>query len=255
MDGGAWVHPRLAHAARRSRLASAVKTLGIDTSSSLVSVALFEGDVQIACSDEHAPRAHGERVLPLVERTLAEAHVASSELNLLAVGLGPGTFTGTRIGVATAKALAVGLDLPIVGVDSLRARALAVAEVRVELLAPLANAYKGEVFAGVYRVLGRTVAETIVPPFHAPLAEAHEKIARVVEEKPRYLPAPGVAGAVVAGAVVAGAESGDVPVAGAICVLARAHYGLNGSDNVHALEPLYVRRSDAKLPKRPLSLR
>ena len=93
--------------------------LAIDTSSSRVVVALGRADGSpIGETDWAAGHRHGETLLPAVGRILAENGVARSSLAAIVVGTGPGTFTGLRVGLATAKGLAQGLGVPIVGVAS-----------------------------------------------------------------------------------------------------------------------------------------
>ena len=93
--------------------------LAIDTSSSRVVVALGRADgSSIGETDWAAGHRHGETLLPAVGRILAENGVAQASLTAIVVGTGPGTFTGLRVGLATAKGLAHGLGVPIVGVAS-----------------------------------------------------------------------------------------------------------------------------------------
>jgi tRNA threonylcarbamoyl adenosine modification protein YeaZ len=93
--------------------------LAIDTSSSRVVVALGRPDGSaIGETDWAAGHRHGETLLPAVGRILAENGVARSSLAGIVVGTGPGTFTGLRVGLATAKGLAHALRIPIVGVAS-----------------------------------------------------------------------------------------------------------------------------------------
>jgi tRNA threonylcarbamoyladenosine biosynthesis protein TsaB len=108
---------------------------------------------------------HAARLLPLVEQALAQAGLAWGDVDRLAVGVGPGGFTGLRIGIATARALGQANGLPLVPVGSLAALA-AGAEGRV---AAVLDARRGEVFAGVWEA-GRE----LMPP----AALAPEELAR-----------------------------------------------------------------------------
>jgi tRNA threonylcarbamoyladenosine biosynthesis protein TsaB len=104
-----------------------VIVLGIDTAtwSTVVGLALPEGDTLQARDDpsgEQRP-GHATRLLPLAGALLAEAGLAWRDLQRIAVGVGPGTFTGLRIGIATARGLAQSLTVPLVGVSSLSALA------------------------------------------------------------------------------------------------------------------------------------
>src|SRR5690606_3548539 len=120
---------------------------------------------------------HGETLFPLLAFALEHAGLARTDVDLLAVGIGPGSFTGTRIGVATAKGLAVALDRPLVGVVSLAAIARGAPGAWI---VPVVDAHKGEVYAAAYERVGPALVERIAP-FHAPPAEA---LARVQEQVP-----------------------------------------------------------------------
>lgn len=98
------------------------KILAVDTSTENCSVALQVGD-DIISFCEMAPREHTTKILPMVERVLAQAGLTLNQLDALAFGRGPGSFTGVRIGVGVAQGLAFGADLPLLGISTLAAMA------------------------------------------------------------------------------------------------------------------------------------
>jgi tRNA threonylcarbamoyl adenosine modification protein YeaZ len=103
--------------ARRPRL------LAIDTATSRVAIAIAgaAGDrvtPPLAEASWEAGQRHGETLLPALDRLLGEQHIRRSDLSAVVVGTGPGTFTGLRVGLATAKGLAHGLGIPVVGVST-----------------------------------------------------------------------------------------------------------------------------------------
>ncbi|PCE66871.1 tRNA (adenosine(37)-N6)-threonylcarbamoyltransferase complex dimerization subunit type 1 TsaB [Salinivibrio sp. YCSC6] len=99
-----------------------LKMLAVDTATENCSVALCIGDQMMVRSDI-APREHTNKILPMVDEVLAEAGVSLTQLDALAFGRGPGSFTGVRIGIGIAQGLAFGADLPVLGVSTLAAMA------------------------------------------------------------------------------------------------------------------------------------
>ena len=96
-----------------------MNVLGIDTSTVTGGVALLSDDRLVGESVLNIRTTHSERLLPALERLLADAGITVKELDLLSVVTGPGSFTGLRIGVGTAKGLSYALGVPIVGVTTL----------------------------------------------------------------------------------------------------------------------------------------
>ena len=99
----------------------------VDASSSLCSVSLIADD-RIISLEERQPRRHAQRLLPLVDDVLAQAGVARQALDGLAFGRGPGSFTGIRIALSMVQGIALGLDIPVLGVSSLEMLASARAD-------------------------------------------------------------------------------------------------------------------------------
>jgi tRNA threonylcarbamoyladenosine biosynthesis protein TsaB len=123
--------------------------LAIETSTEACSVALYHAGATIARS-ELAPRRHAELVLPMADALLAEAGLGRRQLDAIAVGRGPGAFTGVRLAVSIAQGMALGLDLPVIPVSSLAALALDAPDDGSSVLAVI-DARMGEVYAACYR--------------------------------------------------------------------------------------------------------
>ena len=126
------------------------RLLAIDTATEACSAALLVGDEVIERS-EIAPRRHAELILPMIESLLAEAGISRGQIDAIAVGRGPGAFTGVRLAISVAQGLALGLDVPVVPVSSLAALAQdAPADIDAPILAVI-DARMGEIYAGTFR--------------------------------------------------------------------------------------------------------
>lgn len=100
--------------------------LAFDTATPLVTVALHDGDRVLVEHSSEQPMKHGEHLAPLIARAMEDVGIVRQDLTAIAVGVGPGPFTGLRVGVVTARTLGFVLDLPVYGVCSLDAIALEV---------------------------------------------------------------------------------------------------------------------------------
>jgi tRNA threonylcarbamoyladenosine biosynthesis protein TsaB len=101
------------------------RLLALDTATALCSVVVCEGDRVLALRCEHLGRGHAERLMPMVEETMAEAGFGYAALDAFAVTVGPGAFTGVRVGLAAARGLALATGRPLIGVTTLEALAAA----------------------------------------------------------------------------------------------------------------------------------
>jgi tRNA threonylcarbamoyladenosine biosynthesis protein TsaB len=129
--------------------------LGIDTATDVVSVAAVDGEVVLAASELRSERRHAEDVTPMIDFVVKRAGLGLNELAAIAVNVGPGLFTGMRVGIASAQALAYALSLPLVGVDGLAAMAAAVPAAtasHVDIVVPTIDARRSEVAWATHRV-------------------------------------------------------------------------------------------------------
>ncbi len=124
--------------------------LGLETSGKCGSAALLRDGVIVAFDQHDELNAHAEHMLPLVESVLATAGAAKAEIERVAVGTGPGNFTGLRVGIALSYGLGIGLGVPVVGVCSLAAIAHAARSDCSGTLLTLRDARKNEFFGAVY---------------------------------------------------------------------------------------------------------
>ena len=217
-----------------------MRILGIESSSRRGSVALLDDGRLVASLEHEVANQHAERLLPMVERVLAEAGWPKSSLDRLGVGVGPGSFTGLRAGIALAEGLSVGLDRPLCGVGSLLAMAHGALTERSGPCCALLDARRDELFAAVY-------AEShteLCPPVALPIADLAEFLRR--------------SGAVsVVGEVALGLPHGLSHAVGPLLDLPHARWvaALAGEldEASYPPEPQYVRGIGATLPSLPRS--
>jgi tRNA threonylcarbamoyladenosine biosynthesis protein TsaB len=124
--------------------------LGIDTTTLACSVALLKNGTVLAEATLNIKKTHSERLMPLLNNLLIESGIERETLDAIAVAAGPGSFTGLRIGVSTARALAQGLSIPAVPACTLEALAEAVPTPDT-LICPILDARRNQVYTALYR--------------------------------------------------------------------------------------------------------
>lgn len=221
--------------------------LGIDTCTARTSVALGTADGVLAAAALARPHTHGSFVIPAVEFCLAQAGVGAGDLHGVAVTLGPGLFTGMRVGIATAQALAHARGLPVVGMASLDLLAFGVRHAHRPVCAVL-DAKRKELFWGFYRVTPGGVqraGEFRVGPA--------DKLAGELEAQGEAALCVGD-GAIAHRALLeaAGAEVSTSPVlaypdAACLVELAVPRFLREETQRAEELRPVYLRGADARI--------
>jgi len=145
-----------------------VKVLGIDTASNIASVAVVHGN-QVLAEQRSDTAGHRADLLVLVDAVCAAAGVTARDLDGVAIGAGPGSFTGLRIGMATAKGIAFAAHKPLWAVSSLAALALPdIVADPSSIVVGVLDARRGEVYAGAYAIGSGGPAlvgeERVLPP-------------------------------------------------------------------------------------------
>lgn len=215
--------------------------LAFDTAMAACSAAVVrvagEGRETLAEHHEDRVKGHAEVLLPMIADVMRKARVGFSEIDRIAVTTGPGTFTGVRIGVATARGMAAASGLPVVGVTTLEAVAAGAAGMIADpgrAIASLFDARRGEVYVQCFAADLRALTE----PQVLPCEETWEAVA--VHDPI----AVGTGAGLAPGAQRAPIRVPDQPTAaivaarGALCAVPR-----------EAVVPLYLRPPDAKLPR------
>ena len=204
--------------------------LALDTALAATSVAVLDGDKVLAVRCEPMERGHQERLAGIVRDTMAEAGIGFASLNRIGVTVGPGSFTGLRVGLAFAKGLALALDIPCVGVGTLEALAASVAA--PGLVGAVIDARRGQVYLQVFR---NGVALT--QPEALPVEDVGARLEQVGAKE----------------ATLAGSGAALLPPGGHTLInihstdsIALARLTLQAKDPISRPEPLYLRAPDAK---------
>jgi tRNA threonylcarbamoyladenosine biosynthesis protein TsaB len=234
-----------------------MRILAVDTSTFVGTVAVLRDGELLSESSASVRASHGETLLPRLALALEQAGIKLADIDLFAVGLGPGSFTGVRIGVATAKGLALAENKPLVGVTSLRviARGMAAGTLR----AVAVDAHKGEVYCALYELADEGALRELIAPFHEAPAQAALRLREAAGTRQLSIAGNGIGRygqellAPLEGAVMRAAAFCDVPRAACLAHEAELVYAQQGPSDLARLEPLYVRASDAKLPTPKLS--
>jgi tRNA threonylcarbamoyladenosine biosynthesis protein TsaB len=227
-----------------------VKLAAIDTSTALGTVALFDGAELVAEDSQSVSNAHGESLLPMVDRLFSRVGWSPKDIGRWAVGIGPGSFTGVRIGVGTVKGIALATGAEVVGVTSLDAVAFGVAD-EVAVAVGVANevavgsvlfAMKGEVFVQVKRA-----GDVLLAPANVRIEDAMALLLALGLENlvlagsgALLLPVPVPVPRIYAD------PPNDVPRAASIGKIAMSR----ARDDLATLEPLYVRPPEITSPRR-----
>jgi len=144
-----------------------VLILGIDTATPQVGCAIGGHEGVIASFSVAKGKRHAETLVPAIDFLCRQAHVELDEIGAIAVDIGPGLFTGLRVGVATAKAMASALRVPVVGVSSLDLLAFPVRWTNRQIVS-VVDARRGEVFYAAYRQVPGGVQRLTEPQVGTP---------------------------------------------------------------------------------------
>ena len=158
-----------------------MKILAIDTSNHPMSVALVEDDQLLATTTLNMVRNHSIFLLPVIDDLFQKVQWQPQDLDRVVVAQGPGSYTGIRIAVTTAKVLADTLDIELAGVSSLKTVAANLPSATDALIVPFFDARRGNVFAGVYQWQDDQLVN-VLPDQHLSMQALLDQLAKL--EKP-----------------------------------------------------------------------
>lgn len=221
--------------------------LGVESATAQVGCAVGGHEGVLASTHSARGKRHAESLAPQIEFTLSQARVDISEISVVAVDVGPGLFTGLRVGISTAMATAFGLGVPMIGVSSLDLVAFPLRHTR-RLIAATIDARRGEVFTAFYRQvpggLQRVNEPHVVTPddLYAELQAASTECIVVGDGALRYRELfSSITKVEVAD------ESLAYPSANSLVALAHARALREEFVQPAEIQPLYLRRPDAEV--------
>jgi tRNA threonylcarbamoyladenosine biosynthesis protein TsaB len=227
-----------------------MRILGIETSGTLGGFAVVDEDRLICELVSDVTGRHVEHSVEMIDDLLSRSSLLLDDLDGVAVSLGPGSFTGLRVGLATAKGICLGSGLPLVGVPTLDC----IAEGSIcwdGLVVPVRDARRGEVYFSIYESKGcsitRLAAHMALPP-----PQAAARVNELSDRRPVLL----VGDAIVKyGDRIAGLLSSTVALApssawnarpGTVAVIGRRKLTEGESADIGSIEPMYIRPSEAE---------
>jgi tRNA threonylcarbamoyladenosine biosynthesis protein TsaB len=152
-----------------------MKILAIESSAMVASVAVVE-DSKIICEYTlNEKKTHSQTIMPMVESIKKEIGLDLKTLDAIAVSSGPGSYTGLRIGSATAKGLAHVLDIPVIGISTIESMATNIAPTTV-IICPMLDARRQHVFSGAYRYDDKQCLEVIIEINQISVVDLLEKL-------------------------------------------------------------------------------
>ena len=203
--------------------------LAFDTATTRVTVALHDGERVVASYASDEGLRHGELLAPAIDRVLREAEAIPQDVGAIAVGVGPGPFTGLRVGLVTARTMALALGIPVYGVCTLDILAAEAVDAGLEDFLVATDARRKEVYLASYDAGRRHDEPRVVRP--ADVATERPVVGRGATLYPEAFPH---------------AVAPEHPSAEVLCdVVVQERYELVDP------EPMYLRRPDVMEPRAP----
>lgn len=196
--------------------------LALDTSGAYVSIALADESGQVAAYEEKMERGQGEALMPMIDKMMRDSHREMTDLQGIAVAVGPGSFTGVRVALAAARGFGLALQIPVMGVTNFEAAAVDLAETFWVIL----DSKRGDYFAQSFDAWGHPTSTPMVCDIN-----------QVAARHPSYL----VGDAAEEVSALLGIPVLVQPLPHAVAV---ARVALSRKDAPLPAEPLYLREAD-----------
>lgn len=225
-----------------------MKFLAIDTSTEYLSLGISEEREILFARKILLEKKHSADLLPILGETLLALGLTIQQMDCFIVGLGPGSFTGLRVGISMVKAMALGLGKPVVGVPTLEALAFAVPEKGLPIV-PLIDAKRQKVYAALFEredgILKKRRRERVVPP---------EEFLRTLKKKTLFV---GGGAALYRQAIEKALgkkalftdASYDIPDPAALVALGTGRFMKKELEDPYTLVPLYIYPKDCMIKK------
>ena len=157
-----------------------MRVLALDSSGIVASVAVVEDDILVAEYTVNYKKTHSQTLLPMLDEIVKMTELDLDTIDAIAVAAGPGSFTGLRIGSATAKGLGLALKKPLVEIPTVDALAYNLYDSRA-LICPIMDARRGQVYAGIYEFDGQKL-HILEDQMAVPIEELGEKLKKYLKE-------------------------------------------------------------------------
>ncbi len=229
--------------------------LGIETATPWGSIALFENDAAIFELSLKAGKGAGEYLLSLLGGYMKKTGYLLADVDLIAVGTGPGSYTGIRVGLAAVKGLAEGIQKPVFGISTLRIIAENARYAPVDFIVSVMDARREEVYAAIYRTKDNQIQE-----LESPQVMAVSDLAHRLPEISGWQSPKGYKSVMICGdgsklyqpkweqhSIIIGPPDWDRPLAGKAAQIAFQEWVPDRQYPIEDLQPCYLRRVEAEI--------
>lgn len=225
-----------------------MKILGIDTSTHSTSVCVLDNDKLVCEYTVNTKKTHSQKLMVMIESMIKESDLHIKDIDVIAICIGPGSFTGLRISMATAKAIAQVRNLPIIAVDSLESLAFNVNH-SDKIIYSMLDAQKNQVYVGKYRFEDSKLKKleeirvVKIDEIIGEISNINEEVVVVGEaaaiHKDKFIEIQNITIA---------STSNNISKASSLCALAITKYENNiDIHDCYTVNPMYIRKSQAEV--------